>query len=171
MIRACYGLRVKKDVEGERGPTSFLLAQVGAQAAARYAERVARLGLSPAHSGLLRLIAHNAGISQKALGEKLSILPSRVVVLVDELQELGLVERRDGAEDRRVYELHLSEKGRQALADVGRAARAHDDAFLAPLDESERQKLRAILGKLADHQGLTPGVHPGYRRVSKRDAE
>jgi hypothetical protein len=39
------------------------------------------------------------------------------------------------------------------------------------LDEGERQKLRAILGKLADHQGLTPGVHPGYRRASKRDAE
>ncbi len=148
-----------------RGSTAFLLAQVGAQAAMRYAERLAASGLSAAQSGMLRIIGAREGISQKALAGALGILPSRLVVLVDELEERGLVERRDSAEDRRVYELHLSERGRSALESVGRVARAHDDAFLEPLTEAERKKLRALLTKIADREGLSPGVHPGYRRM------
>ena len=167
----CYGSFVKKDEEHARGSTAFLLAQVGGQAAVRYAERLAPLGLSPPQSGMLRVIGRSAGISQKALAEALSILPSRLVVLVDELEAMGLVQRRDSADDRRVYELHLSEKGRRALEAVGRVARAHDDAFLAPLTEEERGQLFALLARLADKEGLTPGVHPGFRRLGKRDAE
>jgi DNA-binding MarR family transcriptional regulator len=161
---------VKKDAERSgwahgRGSTAFLLAQVGGQAAARYAERLGALGLTPAQSGMLRVLGNSAGISQKALSEMLSILPSRLVILVDELEERGLIERRDHTDDRRAYELHLSEKGRQALEGVGRVARAHDEAFLQPLNEGERGQLRALLSRLADKEGLTPGVHPGYRRL------
>jgi DNA-binding MarR family transcriptional regulator len=160
---------VKKDVEPARGSTAFLLAQVGSQAAARYAERLGPLGLTPAQSGMLRLLGRSAGMSQKALAEALFILPSRLVVLVDELEELGLLERRDRADDRRVYELHLSEKGRRATEEIARIARAHDERFLAPLAPKERDQLRALLIRLADAEALSPGVHPGYRRLPKRD--
>jgi DNA-binding MarR family transcriptional regulator len=162
---------VKKHEEDARGLTSFLLAQVGAQAAARYAERLAALRLSPAQSGMLRMLSKSGGISQKALAETMSIVPSRLVVLVDELEALGLVERRDCADDRRVYALYLSDKGCRVLEEVGRVARAHDEAFLSPLDEDERGQFRSILAKLADHEGLVPGVHPGYRRLAKKDAD
>jgi DNA-binding MarR family transcriptional regulator len=175
-VRGRYDSFVKKDAEPSgwargRGSTAFLLAQVGGQAAARYAERLGSLGLTPAQSGMLRVLGNSAGISQKALAETLSILPSRLVVLVDELEERGLIERRDRTDDRRVYELYLSEKGRQALEAVGRVARAHDEAFLQPLDEEERGQLRVLLGRLADTEGLTPGVHPGYRRLTASEAE
>jgi DNA-binding MarR family transcriptional regulator len=162
---------VKKGEEHARSGTAFLLAQVGGQAAARYAERLASLGLSPAQSGMLRVIGQSSGISQKALAEKISILPSRLVVLVDELEELGLVRRGDSADDRRVYELSLTEKGRRALEAVGRVARAHDDAFLAPLNAQERAELSGLLARLAENEGLTPGVHPGFRRLGRRDTE
>jgi DNA-binding MarR family transcriptional regulator len=154
-----------------RGSTAFLLAQVGVQAATKYAQRLAALELTPAQSGILRVISVSAGISQKKLAETLSILPSRLVLLVDELEGRGLLERRDSADDRRVYELHLSDKGRRALDDLGRVARAHDEAFLEPLSDEERGQLRSLLGRLADSQGLTPGVHPGYRRLDPSSAE
>jgi DNA-binding MarR family transcriptional regulator len=149
-----------------QGSTAFLLAQVGAQAAAKYAERLAPLELSPAQSGMLRVIEASAGISQKKLAETLSILPSRLVLLVDELEARGLVDRRDSTDDRRVYELYLSDKGRQALEGVGRVARTHDESFLGPLNEGERRQLRALLQRLAESEGLTPGVHPGYRTLA-----
>jgi DNA-binding MarR family transcriptional regulator len=170
-VFGCYGSFVKKDEEHARSGAAFLLAQVGGQAAARYAERLAPLGLSPSQSGMLRVIGHSSGISQKALAETLSILPSRLVVLVDELEELGLLRRGDSADDRRVYELSLTEKGRRALEAVGRVARAHEDSFLAPLNGEERQRLSALLARLAQNEGLTPGVHPGFRRLGKRDPE
>src|SRR5579884_3946353 len=98
-----------------RGRTSvaFLLAQVGAHAATQFGDRLAPLQLSRPHVGILNVVGAGAGLSQQALGEVLGILPSRLVQLVDELEERGLVERRDSAEDRRSYALHLTDKGRR----------------------------------------------------------
>jgi DNA-binding MarR family transcriptional regulator len=147
-----------------------LLAQVGARAAALFAERLQELQLVPAHAGALRAIAANDGISQQALASLLGMVPSRLVGLLDELEQRGFVERRDNAEDRRVYEIHLTEKGSRAMADIGRIARAHDDAVCAPLTEKQRQTLWSLLTSIADEQKLTPGVHPGFARVDPSPA-
>jgi DNA-binding MarR family transcriptional regulator len=150
---------------GRPETASFLLTQIGTHAAARFAERLAPLGLAPPHAGILHAIAATPGISQQALAGRLRVLPSRLVALVDELEEKRFVERRDSPDDRRVYELHLDDKGWQALEAIGRAARAHDDSLLAALDDGERSALRALLARVASEQGLTPGVHPGYGRL------
>ena len=80
---------------------AFLLSQVGAHASARFAERLEPLGLKPPHAGILRVIEQADGLSQQALGEKLGMFPSRLVAVLDELEERGLVERRDSPTDRR----------------------------------------------------------------------
>src|SRR5215470_9579960 len=92
------------------GQTAFLLAQLGAHAAARFAARIKPLGITPAHAGIIRLLARSAGLSQRQLCRLLSILPSRLVVLMDELEGKSLVERKDDPHDRRSYALHLTEK-------------------------------------------------------------
>jgi DNA-binding MarR family transcriptional regulator len=142
-----------------------LLAQVGARAAALFASRLQALELVPAHAGALRAIASNAGISQQSLAALLGMVPSRLVTLLDELEKRGLVERRDDPEDRRVYAIHMTDKGGKAMADIGRVARAHDDAICAPLSDKERELLRSLLTRIADDQKLTPGVHPGFAHV------
>lgn len=147
--------------------TAFLLAQVGARAAALFATRLQELELVPAHAGTLRVIARNAGISQQALASLLGMVPSRLVPLLDELEKRGFVERRDHPEDRRVYALHLTEKGARAMAEIGRVARAHDDAVCASLSEKEREILWSLLSRIADDQKLTPGVHPGFAQVGR----
>jgi DNA-binding MarR family transcriptional regulator len=148
--------------------TAFLLAQVGAHAAARFASRLRELELIPAHAGILRAVAAGSGISQQALASLLGMVPSRLVSLIDELEALGLLERRDNADDRRVYALHLTDKGAKAMTDIGRVARAHDDAVCAALSEKERVSLRAMLSRIADDQGLTAGVHPGFARLEEQ---
>ena len=150
---------------------AFLLAQVGARAAALFAARLQELDLVPAHAGTLRAIAGNAGISQQALAFLLGMVPSRLVPLLDELEKRGLVERRDHPEDRRVYAIHLTEKGSRAMMEIGRVARAHDDAVCAPLSEKERDLLRSMLSRIADDQKLTPGVHPGFAHVAREPSE
>jgi DNA-binding MarR family transcriptional regulator len=147
------------------GSLAFLLAQVGAHAAARFAERLAPLNLAPQHAGILRLIGAASGLSQRALGERLGILPSRLVALVDELEGRGLVERRDDPEDRRTYALHLTEAGRAMLGDIGRVAREHGESLCAALSDDERRQLAVLLARMADEQGLAAGVHPGYKRL------
>ncbi|MFJ8164925.1 MarR family winged helix-turn-helix transcriptional regulator [Streptomyces sp. NPDC096136] len=147
---------------GPRG-AAFLLAQIGAHAAARFAERVGHLGLVPADVGLLRMIAAQPGRSQRALAEELGVVPSRVVTLIDNLEGKDLVERRRSTEDRRNYELHLTAEGTRLLGAVSRAAATHEDALLAALDPEQRTHLSGLLARIAAEQGLTPGVHPGYR--------
>jgi DNA-binding MarR family transcriptional regulator len=151
--------------------TTFLLAQVGAQAANRFAARLEELKLVPAHTGILRAIIVNPGISQQALATMLGLVPSRLVALLDELEEKGLIERRDNADDRRVYALHLTAKGAHTMGEVGRIGRAHEESFCRALDGKERDQLTEFLKRIAQDQGLTPGVHPGYARMYGGDSD
>ena len=123
------------------------------------------MGLVPAHAGILRLVQAAEGLSQQMLGGELGVLPSRLVVLIDELEQRGLLERRDHPTDRRSYALYLTDKGRQTLGEIGRVAREHQEILCAALSESERAQLSSLLGRIADEQGLRPGVHPGFSRL------
>lgn len=147
---------------GGPGP-AFLLAQIGAHAAGRFAERLAPFKLAPPDAGILHILRGSPGVSQQELAGRLGAHPSRVVALIDGLEHRGLVERRPNAEDRRQYSLFLSAQGTATLQDIARVGREHQDNLLRSLDKDERQQLAVLLQKIADEQGLTPGVHPGYR--------
>jgi len=154
----------KPRIRGERA-VAFLLAQVGAQAAGRFAERLAPLGLKPSDAGIIRLLESSAGMSQQDLASSLRIHPSRLVAVVDDLEGRGLVKRLENVEDRRTYALHLTAKGRAKSADLGRIAQEHNEALCEGLKPEERATLAELLSRIAVHEGLTLGVHPGYRHM------
>lgn len=146
----------------------FLLAQVGAHAAMKFAERLERLDLSPPHVGLLGMLRRAPGQSQQDLAGSLGTHPSRMVALVDELEQKGLLERRENPDDRRVYALFLTPAGERALRDVGRVNAEHLEALCAALDGAERQQLGQLLARIASEQGLRAGVHPGFARIGRK---
>jgi DNA-binding MarR family transcriptional regulator len=151
------------DVSGN----ALLLAQLGTHAAGVFAERIAALDLTPAQAGLLRLVASRAGQSQQAIAGQLGLPPSRLVLLVDDLESRGLVERRRNPADRRNYALHLTPNGERLLGQLAVSAAAHEDAICSALDLDERQLLTALLGRIAADQGLEAGIHPGYRHLAR----
>jgi DNA-binding MarR family transcriptional regulator len=151
----------------DRGQPGFLLSQLGAHAAARFAERLMVLELSPADAGILRLLRTAAGISQQELSSRLQIHPSRLVAILDNLERRQLVERKPNPDDRRLYSLHLTKEGGEMLQRIGKVAREHQDELLSVLSGEERAKLTEMLQRVADEQGLTRGVHPGYQRMGK----
>jgi DNA-binding MarR family transcriptional regulator len=165
MIHSSYSYLVTKKGDRPAGGAAFLLSQLGARATARFAERIAAYDLTPPHAGILRLLRDNPGISQQELGERLGILPSRVVAFVDELERLGFVQRVRDETDRRRNALQLRDPGRAALEAIGRAAGAHEADMCAALTEREHRQLVTLLGRIAEQQELTPGVHPGYRTM------
>ena len=93
------------------------------------------------------------------------MFPSRLVALVDELQDRGLVQRLENPRDRRIYLLQVTARGKEVLQSIGRVAREHQDALLAALNTEERGLLASLLSRVADHQGLRPGVHSGFARL------
>jgi DNA-binding MarR family transcriptional regulator len=151
-------------------PTSvaFLLAQIGSHAASKFAERLEPIKLSPPYVGILGVLRRSEGLSQQALAAALHMHPSGLVAIIDELEERGFVKRQDRPDDRRVYELHLTDKGQAVFGDIGRIAHEHNRSLCAALSEEERDQLRGFLQRIADEQGLSPGIHPGFSRLGKR---
>jgi DNA-binding MarR family transcriptional regulator len=144
---------------------AFLLSQLGAHAADRFGERIKGLGIAPRHAGILRIIATTPACNQRVLAKRLGVLPIRMVILLDELTEKGLVQRRRSATDRRHSEIVLTRGGQRMLEKLSRLAAEHEADLCAALSAKEREQLAALGRKIVHQQGLTPEVHPGYRKL------
>ncbi|MBO0815876.1 MAG: MarR family transcriptional regulator [Actinobacteria bacterium] len=140
---------------------AFLLVQLGLHLGRVFGERLKPLGLEQRHAGMLIRLAENNGRSQQAIAELMSVNPTRMVFLTDELEELGLVERRRNPADRRSHALYLTEGGTAMLARVREVAAAHEADLTASLSGAEREQLVAVLQRLARDQGLSGHALPG----------
>ena len=150
-------------INGDKAPQTlaFLLSQVGIHASRRFAERIAAVGLNPPLFRVLNLVAAAEGRSQQAIAAAIEIPPSRMVALVDELEQRGLVERRPDPEDRRVRALFLTAKGKRCLKRGREIATQHEEELTAGMSPTDRKRLLALLQKIVDEQALGKGVHPG----------
>jgi DNA-binding MarR family transcriptional regulator len=155
---------------GDQEDFAFLLVQLGFQLARQFGERLAPLGLEPRHVGILTRLAAHEGLSQQALGELIGLNPTRMVFLVDELEQRGLVERRRNTADRRSYALYLTAQGRDTLRQIQAAGNSHQEEIGASLTRAERIQLASLLRRLATEQGITedtlPGIPPPARFAS-----
>lgn len=84
----------------------------------RESERLLRPhGLTAAQFNVLRILADEpAGLSQRALGDRLVVDRSSVTGLLDRMEQAGMVRRTDHPEDRRVYQVRLTPAGRALWA-------------------------------------------------------
>lgn len=148
----------------------FLLSQLGSHSSRLWKQRLSTLGVDPRQVLLLRHVAAAEGQSQQALGEVLQIPPSRMVALVDELEETRLLERRANPADRRARALHLTPEGRQLLDKVMTLSAEHEAQLCKGLTAEERRQLVALLNRLVGAQGIPEGVHPGFAAGRSDDA-
>jgi DNA-binding MarR family transcriptional regulator len=152
---------------GLPGGLAFFLAQLGFHASREFGERLAPLGLEQRQAGMLTRLAANEGKSQQAIAELLGINATRMVFLVDELERLGLVERRRNPADRRSHALYLTDAGTAMLARVRAVTVDHEAQMSAGLTSDERTQLITLLRRVAREQGLgaqaLPGIPPGRR--------
>jgi DNA-binding MarR family transcriptional regulator len=139
----------------------FLISQLGFFSSKRFTEALAPAGIDPREFLLMRFVATSEGQSQQALAERLAIPPSRMVALVDHLEEAGFLERRPDPEDRRVRGLHLTRKGRGALDRASKIAIDYETQLCAGINREEREMLIDLLQKVQKGQTALRGVHPG----------
>ncbi len=69
--------------------------------------------------------------------------------IVDRLEKAGLVQRRPAREDRRMYGVWLTEKGRRAEGDLMGAAIRVRERMEQVMQPREYKQLRRLLNKLA----------------------
>jgi DNA-binding MarR family transcriptional regulator len=155
-------LRIEEPEVG-RAPRSvgFLISQLGFLSSKRFIEALEPLGIGPRELMLMRFVAASESLSQQALAERLSVPASRMVALIDNLEDAGLVERRPDPDDRRVRWLHLTRKGRGVLDRGSKIAIDYETELCAGINREEREQLIDLLQRLQLGQHDRPGVHPG----------
>jgi len=131
--------------------TGYLLYRLGLRSGQLFNETLQESGLRLRHYALLRYLATVEGALQRELSDRLGYDPSAIVSLVDDLQELGLAERRPAPGDRRSRIVVLTERGRETLRDTDTASHRVTDDLLEPLDATERETLHALLLRVAAH--------------------
>lgn len=153
------------------GPTvhrlALMLAQVGALAAGRFAKRISELDLTPAHANVLRVIATEPGRSHQSLAATVGMVPARLAVILDELEQRGLIERRRHEQDQRLVALYLTTAGQQFMGKLAAAGAEHEREITGALTDEERRTLGALLEKLAQAHGMTTGPAFGYRGAAR----
>lgn len=107
------------------------------------------LGLRRVEYSLLLLLLANAAVAPKRLAQALAVSAPNLTLLLDRLQERGLVRRERSTTDRRSQNIVLTAEGR-ALAEQGTdAAPAMERELLARLSHAERLMLIELLRKVS----------------------
>lgn len=101
--------------------------------------------LRPRQLVALNLLREHGPLSQQALGEALTLDPSNVVGLLNELEERGLITRQRDPADRRRHIVSLSPGGQAELATTGGQLTAVEDEVLKGLSPAERATLYELL--------------------------
>ena len=137
----------------ESDDTTGQLAELFLRAARRMrrnqADRLAPLGLTPAQSRALRVIARDeAPLRMVDLAARLEVVPRSVTTVVDALEAAGLVRRAADPANRRSTLIMLTPAGHAVRARLHEARRQAAEDLFAPLSARQRETLRDLLAEL-----------------------
>jgi DNA-binding MarR family transcriptional regulator len=127
----------------------FLTARARSLGSGRANQLLADLDLKVRSYSVLSLACSGENPSQRELADFLSLDPSQIVALVDQLEKRGAVVREADPRDRRSKVIAATAAGRrlyQAAAAVVRESEAHS---LRRLSAAERDTLRSLLRRVA----------------------
>ena len=123
----------------------FLLARASAIAVGAGNDALRPLGLSVRAFATLTLAAEHDGITQREISDFLRLDPSRVVAIVDDLEDRGLVSRVVARDDRRMRAVVATPAGRALFREAVAATRtAQHDAFPLPTPEARAEAIRLL---------------------------
>ncbi|MFB7736307.1 MarR family winged helix-turn-helix transcriptional regulator [Streptomyces sp. NPDC056112] len=97
---------------------------------------------------LLRLVEERAGVTVRDAADALLMKSNNVSALVSQLTELGLLERRRDAVDKRVAHLHPTALAAERLAEARGLKEAHMARLLETLTDGEQDALGSACGAL-----------------------
>jgi MarR family transcriptional regulator, temperature-dependent positive regulator of motility len=106
-----------------------------------------RLGIKLRQLMLLSYLRAGAPALQQQLCESMWMDPNNCVLLLNEMEEMGYIERRRDHADRRRHVVDITETGRAALERAERAQETIGDELFGALSDDERATLRSLLSR------------------------
>ena len=131
------------------GHLGYLLKHVQLRFFELTAAALAPAGINGREAAVLRAIDNTQPLAQGEIARRMGIDRTTMVALIDDLQERGLVRRRQDPDDRRKNVVELTDTGQEITRQATQAGQQVEQAFLSPLstDQAEQFKktLRALL--------------------------
>jgi DNA-binding MarR family transcriptional regulator len=127
----------------------FLLARLGVGLKLKAIEGAERAGYEIYDYSVLAILAEAPRQAQASLAETLMLDPSRLVALLDSLEERGLVVRQRDPLDRRRHSVSITPDGKRVLSRLRAMFKELEEEFFSPLDAGSRLILHALLLQLA----------------------
>jgi DNA-binding MarR family transcriptional regulator len=128
----------------------YLLNFIAERTTERFERALADQRIRSKHASVLAIIDAEGPMSQRELCRRLRIDKSPMVGLVDDLEDLGLAERRRDESDRRVQAIHLTDAGRAAVERIVELADLENERTFGVLDSEQREQLHALLLEVAE---------------------
>ena len=91
---------------------------------------------------------------QQGLGQMLMLDPNNCVLLLNDLDDSGFVERRRDPADRRRHIVQITPEGLRALEEAEAKLEALEEEVLCNLNKEERAQLQGLLVKALEGQDL-----------------
>jgi DNA-binding MarR family transcriptional regulator len=125
----------------------FLLAKLHAAGSVLNNRALAEFNLKERSYSVLILADSGLEPTQRELADFLSLDPSQIVALVDELEKRKLVTRAPGKQDRRAKTVTATAAGSKLLGEARQAAAQAEAQALERLSADESETMRALLRK------------------------
>lgn len=116
-----------------------------------FAERMAQYDLRTVDFSVLSLLNANPNITQKRLAQAINVSPPNMAILLDRLEERGLLVRQRNPLDKRSQTLVLKPDGVRLCARAEKTASQLELEATSALSADERAQLLALLQKIFLH--------------------
>jgi DNA-binding MarR family transcriptional regulator len=106
-----------------------------------------QLGMRLRQFWVLSYLADRDGVPQHELADAFMMDANNAVLLLNELEDAGWIERRRNPNDRRRHDVFVTDAGHGAVTRAQEASATAEAATLGNLTTRERETLRALLFK------------------------
>ncbi len=140
-----------------REQLGIVLARTARLMRTRLDERLSPLGLTQSKWLILLYLSRNGGrMPQKELAETIGVEGPTVVRVLDGLERLGLIERRDQPADRRTKDVLLTGQATGILGEITSITAAWREEVWAGVSDADLAAFARVLDTLLANLGASP---------------